>query len=181
MFDVPALLEIEYRPLDVVAELEVEGRRDDFIVLAERAGGGLAGRKDTSDGAVKLLARVYLKMDALTRRDRWMLSFYPLGAAPLPFRNEDGHYSIWKPSLRRVEPLLGKGEQRFPRDSCGDAIQLALDNLADDIPKPELAAIRKVVGQLRPSFEHSSRGYAGRFRPPRDFGDRSVPRYNQVG
>jgi len=42
MFDAPALLEIEYRPLDVVAELEVEGRRDDFIVLAERAGGGLA-------------------------------------------------------------------------------------------------------------------------------------------
>ena len=76
---------------------------------------------------------------------------------------------------------LGKAEQRFPRDSCGDAIQLALDNLADDIPKPELAAIGKVVGQLRPSFEHSSRGYAGRFRPPRDFGDRSVPRYNQVG
>jgi hypothetical protein len=119
------------------------------------------GRKDTSDGAVKLLARVYLKMDALTRRDRWMLSFYPLGAAPLPFQNEDGHYSIWKPSLRRVEPLLGKGEQRFPRDSGGDAIQLALDNLADDIPKPELAAIGKVVGRLRPSFEHSSRGYGG--------------------
>jgi len=40
MFDAPVLLEIEYRPLDVVAE--VEGRRDDFIVLAERAGGGLA-------------------------------------------------------------------------------------------------------------------------------------------
>jgi hypothetical protein len=138
-------------------------------------------RKDTSGGAVKLLARVYLKMDALTRRDRWMLSFYPLGAAPLPFQNEDGHYSIWKPSLRRVEPLLGKGAQRFPRDSCGDAIQLALDNLADDIPKPELAAIEKVVGQLRPSFEHSSRGYAGRFRPPRDFADLSVPRYNDVG
>jgi hypothetical protein len=47
-------------------------------------------RKDTSDGAVKLLARVYLKMDAHTRRDRWMLSFYPLGGAPLPFQNEDG-------------------------------------------------------------------------------------------
>ena len=42
MFCAPALPEIEYRPLDVVAELEVEGRRDDFIVLAERAGGGLA-------------------------------------------------------------------------------------------------------------------------------------------
>jgi hypothetical protein len=38
IFDAPALLEIEYRPLDVVAELEVEGRRDD---LAERAGGAM--------------------------------------------------------------------------------------------------------------------------------------------
>jgi hypothetical protein len=44
MFDAPVLLEIEYRPLDVVAELEVEGRRDNFIVLAERAGGDLAWR-----------------------------------------------------------------------------------------------------------------------------------------
>jgi hypothetical protein len=44
MFDAPVLLEIECRPLDVVAELEVEGRRDNFIVLAERAGGDLAWR-----------------------------------------------------------------------------------------------------------------------------------------
>jgi hypothetical protein len=36
MVDAPVLLEIEYRPLDVVAEVEVEGRGDNFIVLAER-------------------------------------------------------------------------------------------------------------------------------------------------
>jgi hypothetical protein len=111
---------------------------------------------------------VYLEIDNLTRRDRWMLSFHPLSGSPLPRQNEDGHYSIWKPPPRRVEPLLGKGEQRFPRDSCGDAIRLALDKLTDEIPKPELTAIGKVAEQLCPSFEHSSRGYAGRFRPPRE-------------
>lgn len=104
-----------------------------------------------------------------------MLSFYPLSGSPLPRQNEDGHYSTWKPLPRRVEPLLGKGQERFPRDSCGDAIKLALDKLTDEIPKPVLTAIGKVVEQLRPSFEHSSCGYAGRFRPPRE--SRSKDRY----
>jgi len=124
-------------------------------------------RTHTSDGARRLLATVYLEIDDLTRRDRWMLSFYPLSGSPLPRQNEDGHYS-WKPPPRRVEPLLGKGEERFPRDSCDDAIKLALDKLTDEIPKPVLTAIGKVAEQFRPSFEHSSRGYAGRFRPPRE-------------
>jgi hypothetical protein len=118
-------------------------------------------------GGRRLLARVCLEIDDLPRRDRWMLSLYPLSGPPLPRQNEDGHYSTWKPPARRVEPLLREGEQRSPHDSCGDAIKSALDQLADDIPKPELAAIGKVAEQLLPSFEHSSRGYAGRFRPPR--------------
>src|SRR5438105_2318184 len=46
MFDAPVLLEIENRALDVVAELEVEGCGDQLVVLAERAGGDLAGRRD---------------------------------------------------------------------------------------------------------------------------------------
>jgi hypothetical protein len=123
-------------------------------------------RTPTFDGARRLLATVYLEIDDLTRRDRWMLSFYPLGGPPLPRQKEDGDYS--KPIPRRVEPLLGEGEQRFPRDTCGETIKLALDKLADDIPKPELTAVGKVAEQLLPSFEYSSRGYAERFRPPRE-------------
>jgi hypothetical protein len=116
----------------------------------------------------RLLARVYLEIDDLPRRDRWMLSLYPLSGPPLPRQNEDGHYSSLKPPPRWVEPLLREGEQRSPHDSSGDAIKLALDQLADDIPRPELTAIGKVAEQLLPSFDHSSRGYAQRFRPPRE-------------
>ena len=61
----------------------------------------------------------------------------------------------------------GPGEQRFPRDTCGDAIKLALGKLADDTRSRSLRPLGKVAEQLRPSFEHSSRSYAGRFRPPR--------------
>jgi len=66
-------------------------------------------RKDTSDGRRKAAGEGVSEDGRPHPPDRWMLSFYPLGAAPLPFQNEDGHYSIWKPSLRRVEPLLGEG------------------------------------------------------------------------
>jgi hypothetical protein len=66
------------------------------------------------------------------------------------------------------EPRLDKGELRFPSNSAAEAITLALNKLADYIPKLELTALGKVADQLRPSFEKSSNGYAVWFRPPRE-------------
>jgi hypothetical protein len=51
MLDAAVLLEVEDRATDVVAEVKVEGCSDDLVVLAERAGGDLAGRRNNCRAA----------------------------------------------------------------------------------------------------------------------------------
>jgi len=46
MLDAAVLLEIEDGATEIVAELEIEGRRDQFVLLAQRLRRDLAGRRD---------------------------------------------------------------------------------------------------------------------------------------
>jgi hypothetical protein len=114
----------------------------------------------------RLLAKVYIRIDEVPSRDRWMLQCYPLDGSDLPEQREDGNYF----SLRRrprVEPRLERGELRFPRSTPAEAIRLAMDKLAEDIPASELAAIGKVAEMLRQPLEHVTATYVTRFRPSR--------------
>jgi hypothetical protein len=53
---------------------------------------------------------------------------------------------------------------RHPRDTAAAAIKLAVELLADIIPKADLVAVEKVAGILRPQFELTTRAYLTRFR-----------------
>ena len=118
--------------------------------------------------ADRLLSKVYIRIDEIPSRDRWMLQYYPAsGPYFLPAQIEDGNYL----SLRRIprrEPLLEQGELRHPRITAAEAIRLAMEKLAEeDIPKSELAAMGKVAEMLRQPLEHVTASYVIRFRPRR--------------
>src|SRR6516165_6753023 len=58
MLDAPVLFEVEDRAPEVVAKPEIEGGDDHLVVLAEGAGGNLAGRRDdhrTADQTITIL------------------------------------------------------------------------------------------------------------------------------
>jgi hypothetical protein len=120
-----------------------------------------------SHSADRLLAKVYIRIDEIPTRDRWMLQCYPLNGPYLPAQIEDGHY-FWYRHIPRREPLLEQGELRHPRSTAAEAIRLAMETLAaEDIPKAELAAMGKVAEMLRQPLEHVTASYVTRFRPRR--------------
>jgi len=112
----------------------------------------------------RLLAKVYIRIDEVPSRDRWMLQCYPLDGSYLPEQREDGNYSSLR-RMPRLEPCLKQGELRFPRSTAAEAIRLAMDKLAaEDIPASELSAIGKVAEMLRQPLERVTASYVTRFR-----------------
>jgi hypothetical protein len=115
--------------------------------------------------AERLLGKVYIRVDEVPSRDRWMLQCYPLDGSDLPEQREDGsHLLLWR--RPRLEPRLERGELRFPRSTAAEAISLAMEKLAaEDIPTSALTAIGKVAEMLRQPLEHVTASYVTRFRP----------------
>jgi hypothetical protein len=118
----------------------------------------------------QLVAEIYLRMDDLRGHDRWMLRMYPVGGeAYLPPQEEEGHRSygvLYRPP-RRLEPLLERGEERFPRDSAAAAIKLAVEKFGEEMSRSELEGVTKVAEMLRPVLERLTINYVTRFRPAR--------------
>jgi hypothetical protein len=118
----------------------------------------------------QLVADIYISMDDLKGRDRWMLEMYPVGGKDyLPPAEEEGWktYGVGYRPPRRIEPLLKRGEERFPRDTAAAAIKLAIEKFSEEMTKGQLAGITKVAELMRPAFERLAANYATRFRPAR--------------
>jgi hypothetical protein len=113
----------------------------------------------------RVLANVYICIDEIRSRDRWILQCFPLNAPYLPAQIEDGEYWRYR-RIPRHEPLLEQGELRHPRSSVSEAIRLAMGILAgQNIPKAQLAAMGKVAEMLQQPLEHVTASYVTRFRP----------------
>lgn len=126
-----------------------------------------------------LVAEVYLSMDDIKGRDRWMLRMYPVGGEEyLPPQEEHGYRSygsLYRPP-RRLEPLLRRGEERFPRDTASDAIKSALEKFSEEMTRAELEGVSKIAELLRPVLERLTANYVTRFRPIRTTARKRVNR-----
>ena len=121
---------------------------------------------DHDFGDPELLAQVSAWADDLPGRDRWIAQFYPPQQTDLHRQDDEGdRWRRWRRWPRRLDPMLSAGEVRHPRDTSPAALNLALELLADIIPKGDLVALKKVAEILRPQLEQTARAYLTHFRP----------------
>jgi hypothetical protein len=112
--------------------------------------------------APELVAEVTIFLDASPSRDRWAARLFPAEIRGLSPGIDEG-YGRYRSSV----DTLGPGEVRVPRDTPQEALRVAVERLADVVPRADLAAVEKVAGLLLGALQQSGTAYARQFRPAR--------------
>jgi hypothetical protein len=76
----------------------------------------------------------------------------------------EGHRG-YRPRLAILR--TGPGEVRVPRETPQEALRIALERLADLVPRADLASVEKVAVLLLGALQQSGAAYARQFRPMR--------------